>query len=193
MDSLLMLNLEQGKKLIELAHHAVETFASKEELSLSSYKDFADVQPIALILYKGSEIREAYIPDQPLYKAIVRAARQAAFEHPRYAAIGMDDMKNIRFEIALLTPPEVIKVLDFEDFAKRIRLGIDGLMIRAGTYSAIMLPDFPIRYSWDHDRALRYLTQKAGMHMDAWQNLANKIYKFQAQIFSEEDGKTVQR
>ena len=134
-----------------------------------------------------------FLPDQPLYKAIVRAARQAAFEHPRYAPVGMDDVKQIRFEIALLTQPEVIKVLNFEDFSKRIRLGIDGLMIRAGNYSAIMLPDFPVRYSWDHERALRYLTQKAGMHMDAWQNLANKIYKFNAQIFSEEDGKVMQR
>ncbi len=188
-----MLTLEQGKKLIELAHHAVETLISKEELSLTPYKDLSEVKPIVLILYIRSEIREVYIPDQPLYKAVVRAARQTAFEHPRYASIGLDDLKNIRFEMALLTPPEVIKVLNFEDFSRRIRLGIDGLMIRGGTYSAIMLPDFPIRYSWDHDRALRYLTQKAGMHMDAWQNLSNKIYKFNAQIFSEEDGKVVQR
>ena len=188
-----MLTLEQGKKLIELAHHAVETFSSKGELSLSAYKDLSDVQPVVLILYIRSEIREAYIPDQPLYKAIVRAARQTAFEHLRYAPVGMDDLKTIRFEIALLTPLEVIKVLDFEDFSKRIRLGIDGPMIRAGTYSSIMLPDFPARYSWDHERALRYLTQKAGRHTDAWQNLANKIYKFNAQIFSEEDGKVVQR
>ncbi len=188
-----MLTLEQGKRLVELAHHSVETLISKEELSLSAYKDLSDVKPVVLILYIRSEIREVYIPDQPLYKAIVRAARQAAFEHPRYASVGMDDIKNIRFEIALITEPQLIRALRFEDYFRQIILGIDGLMIRGGTYFALILPDFPTRYAWDHERLLRHLTQKAGMHMDAWQNLSNKLYKFQAQIFSEEEGKVIER
>jgi uncharacterized protein (TIGR00296 family) len=189
-----MFTLEQGKKLVELARHAIETHFERKTLSLESYKEFSEKQGVFVTLKKHGELKGCIGFTEPimvLYQAVVRAARAAAFEDTRFKPLKKEEFNEIEIEISVLTKPELIRVSRPEEYFKKIVVGRDGLIIKAGVYSGLLLPQVPLEYNWDVEKYLRQLCMKAGVPMDAWKNYP--IHKFQAQIFAEEDGKVVQK
>lgn len=191
-----MLTLEQGKKLIGLARHAIETVFSKQTLYLEPYKEFSGSDQFVLVIHKDSEQRVVEsLNTATLYKDIVRAARKAAFEDRKYFPIKEDELGKIRFEIALIDNPQILRARNFEEYFEMIRIGRDGIMIKGGPYQALVLPNFPLENRWDVERTLRYVCQKAGISMDAWQNIMHyQVYTFEAQVFEEiSKGKIIEK
>lgn len=189
-----MFTLAQGKKLISLARHAIETHFERKTLSLESYREFSEKQGVFVTLKKHGKLRGCIGFPEPtleLYKAVVRAARAAAFEDPRFRPLAKEEFNEIEVEISILTKPELIRVSNPEEYFKKIVVGRDGLILSAGVYSGLLLPQVPTEYGWDVETFLRNLCMKAGASMDAWRN--NPVYKFQAQIFAEENRKVVQK
>ena len=45
----------------------------------------------------------------------------------------------------------------------------------------------PVEWGWDAEEFLKHIGIKAGLGEDAWKNPENKLYRFQAQIFSEKE------
>ena len=64
-------------------------------------------------------------------------------------------------------------------------MGRDGLMIRKGFNSGLLLPQVPIEYGWDRKTFLENLCYKAGLYKDAYKEPDAVIYKFSAEVFSE--------
>lgn len=190
-----MFTLEQGRKLIELARHAIETSFEKSHLSLEEYKmKFSEKQGVFVTLHKNSELRGCIgfpEPEMELYKAVVRASRAAAFEDPRFPPLTKEEFKDIKIEISILTKPELVRVANPEEYFNKIVVGRDGLIIKAGVYSGLLLPQVPVEYDWDVERFLQHLCIKAGLTLDAWKT--NPVYKFRAQIFAEENKKIIQK
>ena len=93
----------------------------------------------------------------------------------------------------MLTKPQLIRVQNPEDYLKEIEIGKDGLIIRAGVFSGLLLPIVAVDYDWTPEQFLRQTCMKAGMTMDAWRTLGHQIYKFQTQVFAEEDGEIKER
>ncbi len=190
-------NLEQGKRLVALARHAIETFFSNEGLNLDSYKEeFAENHGVFVQIIKGeNEARQCLgyaDPTYPLYRGIVKAARAAAFENKSCPSLTKEEIPNIRIKVAVITTPQLLRVMNPQDYFKLIRIGVDGIMVRSGVYSAISLPDVPLKYFWDVERFLRYVCQEAGLTMDAWMSTTAQVYKFQARSFEERDGQIVE-
>ncbi len=189
-----MFKLEQGKKLIELARHAIETYFERKTLSLESYKVFSEKLGVFVTLKLNGKLKGCIgftEPTMELYRAVVRAARAAAFEDTRFKPLTKEEFNEIEVEISILTKPELIRVLRYEEYFKKIVVGRDGLILKAGVYSGLLLPQVPLEYNWDVEKYLRQLCMKAGASMDAWKT--SLIYKFHAQIFAEENGKVVQK
>ncbi len=134
-------------------------------------------------------------PIFPLVNATIEAAIAAATEDPRFRQVRLSELKNITFEVSVLTKPEKIIVKDVRDYPKMIKVGYDGLIVKRGLYSGLLLPQVPVEYNWDEETFLSQTCFKAGLPPDAWLDPDVEIYKFQAQIFAEiePDGEVIER
>lgn len=185
-----MITREDGKKLLKLAKDAVSSFFAREDVAVDSYiqNKFRENQGVFVTLQKDGELRGCIgfpEPVFPLYEAIIKAARAAAFEDPRFMPLSKHELKDIKFEVSVLTVPELVKVNKPEDYLKKIKIGEDGLIIRGMYHSGLLLPQVFTEYNCDAKTALEMTCQKAGLNAEAWKELKNRIYKFQAEIFSE--------
>ena len=82
--------------------------ASRKEIETK----FKEKQGVFVTLNKNGQLRGCIgypQPIMPLYKAVINAARAAAFEDPRFPAVRKDELKEISFELSVLTVPELIE------------------------------------------------------------------------------------
>lgn len=183
-----MLTKEQGEKLISLARHSIETTFSKDKLDLDDYKEFSENQGVFVTLKIDNELRGCIGFTEPiylLYDAVVKAARAAAFEDPRFPSLEQEELSKIKIELSVLTKPELIKAKSEKEYLDSIKIGEDGLIVRSGVYSGLLLPQVAVEQNWDVDTFLRQTCMKAGLSENTWKDPDCKIYKFQAQIFEE--------
>ncbi len=117
------------------------------------------------------------IGDQPLYLSCQQMARAAAIEDPRFPPVTVDELKDLEIEISILTPLQ--KLEKKED----IVIGRDGLLIRKGMYSGLLLPQVASEYGWDTDEFLAQTCHKAGLSSDALKSKDTEIYRFSAEVF----------
>jgi AmmeMemoRadiSam system protein B/AmmeMemoRadiSam system protein A len=117
------------------------------------------------------------IGDQPLYLSCQQMARAAALEDPRFAPITQGELKDLEIEISILTPLQKLEKKD------DIVIGRDGLLIRKGMYSGLLLPQVASEYGWDVDEFLAQTCHKAGLSTDALRSKDTEIYRFSAEVF----------
>lgn len=187
------MNKADGKKLIALARDSIIAAFSGEEAEAPAElaKKFSTPQGGFVTLTIDGELRGCigYVePVFPLYETIMRAALSAAFEDPRFAPLEESEFKKVQIEISVLTLPQMIEAKKPEEYLKQIKIGEDGLIIKGKFGSGLLLPQVFTEYKCNPKTALEMTCQKAGLPLDAWKNLNNKIYKFQAEIFSEKEG-----
>lgn len=185
-----MLTEAQGKKLIELAKKAISLKLEGKEIKVEERlkKEFGSKRGAFVTLTSNGELRGCIgIVEQiyPLWQTIVHAAESAAFGDPRFTPLSKDEIKDIKVEISVLTEPELIETGRAEDYPKKIKIGKDGLIIEGRYEKGLLLPQVAVEWKWDSKQFLEHTCEKAGLSMGAWKDLNNKIYKFQAQIFTE--------
>jgi uncharacterized protein (TIGR00296 family) len=95
-------------------------------------------------------------------------------------------MDEIVVEVSVLTPPEVVKVDDPRRFPEQVKVGVDGLIIRRGGRSGLLLPQVAVDWEWDAEEFLSQCCVKAGLPPDSWLIPGTEVQKFQALIFAEE-------
>lgn len=177
-----------GKLLIKLARGSISSYFLQKEPDTSAVKHFSDRQGVFVTLYKNKQLMGCIgfpEPVFPLFEAIIKSARSAAFEDPRFPPLKKEELKHIKIEISVLSVPTLIEVEKPEDYFKKIKIGKDGLIIRSSLGSGLLLPQVATEYNWGVKEFLGHLCEKAWLKQDAWKNTNNQIYKFQAQIFRE--------
>jgi len=115
--------------------------------------------------------------NQPLYISCQQMARAAALEDPRFSPVREDELAELEIEISVLTPLERVK--DFHS----IVIGRDGLLIRQGYYSGLLLPQVATEFGWDIEEFLQQTCHKAGLASDAYKSPDAEVYKFSAEVF----------
>ena len=181
---------KDGKELIKLARDSINSEFLIREIKVSSAikKKYSEKQGVFVTLNIGKELRGCIgypEPILPLYDAIIQAAKSAAFSDPRFPALTEREFELVKVELSVLTVPELIEVNDAKDYINKIKIGEDGLIIRSNYGSGLLLPQVFTEYNCDAIKALDMTCQKAGLPPHAWNDIHNKIYKFQAQIFKE--------
>ena len=180
---------EDKQGLLKLARESIQTYFDKLEPNVSDIKHFDKEQGVFVTLKKSGELRGCVGFPQavmPLYKAVIDAARSAAFNDSRFRPLEKKELSNITIEMSVLTEPELIKVEKSEDYIKKIKIGEDGLILRSIYGSGLLLPQVATEHGMTAAQFLNALSQKAGLPFDAWKNLKNQIFKFQAEVFSED-------
>ena len=190
-----MLKDEYGTFLVRLAREAIETYLkSKKKISPppNTPQILLEKAGVFVTLNKSMNEKEElrgcigyFLPIKPLVEATIDVAIAAAVEDPRFPPITFSEMDNIVVEVTVLTPPEKIDVKDPKEYASRIKIGRDGLLLKYGFYSGTLLPQVPIEYGWDVETFLDHLCLKAGLPIMCWKNLEVEIYKYSGVIWKE--------
>ena len=127
------------------------------------------------------------LPDKSLFNALEDAAISAATKDSRFPAVKSKELDSITFEVTILTPPEKIVVSKPEEYVSKIKVGRDGLIVKHGFYSGLLLPQVPIEYGWNEKEFLEYTCEKAGLPKNYWKNSETEIQKFEGVVFKEEN------
>jgi uncharacterized protein len=185
-----MINLSQGKKLINLARESISCYLSNKDVNVKDFiSEFSDILGVFVTLNKEGKLRGCIgFPEAvyPLYEGVIKAAQSAAFSDPRFSAVEKDELSLISIEISVLTKPMLIKVKKASEYVDEIKVGSDGLIIRSSQGSGLLLPQVATEYNWDSKTFLEQTCVKAGLSPDSWQDVEEiSVYKFQSQVFSE--------
>ncbi|MEW6044430.1 MAG: TIGR00296 family protein [Thermoproteota archaeon] len=126
-------------------------------------------------------------------QALPDAAIAAATQDPRFLPVRASELDRITFEVTVLTPPQELKVDDPLKLPSKIRVGRDGLLIKQGYHSGLLLPQVPKEYGWNETQFLDYTCQKAGLPAGCWMEKKTQVFSFEGIIFKEEqpNGKVV--
>jgi len=187
-----LLPLSDGKLLIKLARHSIETYFSGKIINMPEADKFKEKRGVFVTLNETGKLRGCIgfpEPVYPLNRAIIESSRAAAFKDPRFSQLEKDELDEINIEISVLTKPELIEVETPEEYLDKIEIGKHGLIIKSMYYSGLLLPQVFIDYDCTPKKALEMTCQKAGLDEDAWKEPESQIYYFQAQIFEEEEPK----
>jgi AmmeMemoRadiSam system protein B/AmmeMemoRadiSam system protein A len=116
---------------------------------------------------------------KPLYQGVIDNVINAAAKDPRFSPVKKEELEGIEIEISVMTPLQQI------DDYKKIRLGVDGVIIKNGHYQAVFLPQVAAETGWNLDEFLANLCRKAGLDVAAYRSVGMIFYVFQAQVFGE--------
>ena len=103
----------------------------------------------------------------PLVAATARNAYRAAFEDSRFPALTKGELPGLATHVSILEPLVKLDVASEQELLRRLRPGIDGLVVRAGHRSGLYLPVVWGQLDDPHE-FVRSLKQKAGLPRDAW-------------------------
>lgn len=182
----------QGTELVRLARTAVEKYL-QDSVIIKPSMETSEKAGVFVTLNYVTQTRSEHLrgcigfplPEKPLYQSIIEAAIAAATEDPRFPPLEVHELRNIIFEVSILTLPEEIRVKNPVDCRKEIEIGRDGLILRWRFGSGLLLPQVPIELKWNVDEYLANICYKAGAPPDAWVDPNSKLYKFQATVFRE--------
>ena len=182
-----MLTKEDKKKLLEIARATIENHVlGKKNPEFAEKSAGLNLKNGAFVtLNKKGELRGCigtFVSNEPLYKTVVEMAIASCSQDYRFEPVKEGEIKDIEIEISVLSEPKQI-----DDWHK-IRLGIDGVIIRKGFSSGVFLPQVATETGWDLETFLGQLCyQKAGLPWDSFKDSAAKIDIFQANVFSEKE------
>ena len=77
---------------------------------------------------------------RPLAEDVAYSAFQAAFRDTRFGPISHDEVEQVRLEVSVLSPPEIMTVSSETDLLERLVPGADGLIVVEGLRRATFLP-----------------------------------------------------
>ena len=187
-----MFSDEEGELAVTAARRVVESHVKREKISdLSlpvSFKNKLGVF-VTLTTYPQDELRGCIgypEPIIPLEDALKDSAISASSRDPRFPPVKSQELGKIKVEVSLLTPPEEIKANRCEDLPDKIHIGEDGLIVQKGWNRGLLLPQVPVEWGWDSQEFLSQTCIKAGLPPDTWLDVDTKVFKFTAEVFSEE-------
>ncbi len=188
----MLLDLNKGSFLVKLARASVEEYLRrgvKVEPPPNTPEELFEERGVFVTLktYPRRELRGCIgypEPIMPLVLATIDAAISAATRDPRFYPVRPEELSDITFEVTVLTPPQPINVPP-EELPKAIKIGRDGLIVRCGYASGLLLPQVPVEWGWNEEEFLSQTCVKAGLPPSCWLDPRCQFYKFQGQIFTE--------
>jgi AmmeMemoRadiSam system protein A len=172
---------EERTQLLHLAHESILSALESREIPLDPpTSHLAEPRGAFTTLYLHDRLRGCVgfvLPINSVYRAVADTARAAAFEDNRFYPVTLDEARDLKVELSILSPPQPIAPEDIE-------IGRHGLLISMAGYRGLLLPQVPIEHHWDRETFLGQTCRKAGLPPDAWRKGAI-IEGFTAEVFGE--------
>ncbi len=180
---------EDKKQLLLLARKTMvyalqnRRIPEASDLGITISDAMQPVRAAFVTLKKNSQLRGCIgdiIPLRPLYKSVITNAIHACVNDGRFAPVSQYELRDITIEISALTEPIPTRSPD------KIRIGIDGVILRKNGRSAVFLPQVAPEQGWDVEQMLTNLSMKARLPADGWKEGASFLV-FQAEVFGENE------
>lgn len=123
-------------------------------------------------------------PRQSVIEAVRESAIGAATNDPRFRPVDRDELSDITVEVSVLSPPEELTD-SIRGETMPLEVGRDGLIVRDGPRSGLLLPQVPVEHDWDVESFLAQTCRKAGLSRDCWRNGDVIVERFTADVFRE--------
>ena len=177
---------DDKRALLNIARRTLEAYLGQKKVPEfeTASDSLKEKRMVFVTLKEKGQLRGCIgriVPDTPLYKAVSEVAIDSAIHDPRFPAVRFDELGDIEIEISVMTPFEKVNNLD------EIKVGRDGLLIKKGFHSGLLLPQVPGEFGWDKKTYLENLCRKAGLYNDAYKEEDAVIYRFSADVFSEKE------
>ena len=181
-----MLSSEDKRVLLEIAHKAIEhqLFGSRSQPIIPKSPSLLAQKGVFVTLVKEGDLRGCIgrvEPQHPLFQTVSEMAQAAAFNDPRFPPLTVSELPQITIEISVLSPLGRLTNVD------ALQIGRDGLVVRRGFSSGLLLPQVASQNRWSAEEFLSQVCFKAGLPMDAWQEPGTELFTFSAEVFSEGD------
>ncbi len=125
-------------------------------------------------------------PVRSLRDGVRDNALNAAFEDYRFSPLSREEFDEVEISLSVLTPASRLSYTDSKDLLKKLRPGVDGVILRHGVRSATFLPQV-----WEQlpetEQFLSHLCQKAGLSKECWKGGEVEVYIYQVQSFTENE------
>jgi len=186
------ISIEDGKILVKTARTIVtEYLKNKTKITLDKKfeSNYSFNSGVFVTLNNPLGLRGCIgypLPDRKLFDVLIEASIAAATEDPRFPPIKSEELDQITFEVTVLTQPEEIQVSDPKEYPSKIKVGRDGLIVKHGFNSGLLLPQVPVEYSWTEEEFLGHTCEKANLPWDCWKGKETQIQKFEGIVFKEE-------
>jgi uncharacterized protein len=178
-----MYNKDQKQELLALARKSISSKFSKEAILYPDDEAFQIQRGVFITLHKRGELRGCigYIKGfKDLVPSIIEMSKAAAFEDPRFPNVKIDELPSITIEISVLSEMELV------NDTNEIMIGRDGLFLTHPFGSGLLLPQVPVEWHWDIPTFLDQICYKAGLVAGSWKDERAKLYRFSAEIFSDD-------
>ena len=124
------------------------------------------------------------VAHRKLYEDIIYNARSAALNDPRFQQLNKEEFKLIKIEVSVLSKPEPLIYDNIDILRARLRVGIDGVVLKLGSNQATFLPQV-----WEQlptfELFFSHLCQKAGLPGDCLRSHPD-ILTYQVQEYKED-------
>ena len=122
---------------------------------------------------------------ESLVEGVKHNAVNAAFRDPRFPALTKAELEKVHIEVSVLSEPTLLAYADADDLLRKLRPGVDGVIIRQGFAAATFLPQV-----WDQlpdkEDFLAHLCMKACLSPHAWKKGGFEVKTYQVQYFEED-------
>jgi len=179
--------------LLELARRAIHSSVTTGKLPEVDPGDLPDSlkerRACFVTLTKGGELRGCIgtiLPEEPLWEAVMRRARSAALEDPRFPPVTAGELDELEIEVSVLTVPKPVSWSTPGELLEKLRPGIDGVVLRAAGRQATFLPQVWDKLP-DKEQFMARLSEKAGLLPSAWKNPGTTVLTYQVEAFSAHD------
>jgi uncharacterized protein len=182
----------EGERAVRIARQTIEAEAKDEEPGqINAPGTFREKRGafVTIHTYPEHGLRGCIGYPEPVFslgKALVKAA-QGACHDPRFPYLHSNELDRIVVEVSILTPPEEIKATDRKSLPSSVEVGKDGLIMEMGYCRGLLLPQVAAEWDWDSETFLAETCVKAGLTPDCWLDKNAKVYKFQAEVFTEDE------
>ena len=179
------------KKLLEIAREAITCTVRNEQLVKIKLQEYSQLlrDPGAsfVTLTIQGKLRGCIgtlEANQPLVLDVQEHAVAAAMEDYRFPVVREEELQLISIEISRLTPVQLVDYSTHEDLISKIRVSVDGVLIRANGRRATFLPQVWEKVP-DPEQFLSQLCMKMGAPPDLWREKHLQIYTYQVEKFKE--------
>ena len=177
-----MLTAAQRADLLALARRAVVARVAGGPPVRPDAMDLPPASGVFVTIKRGGVLRGCLGTleiDGRLEADVARCAADSASEDPRFAAVGRDELPDLRLELSVLGPLERI-----DPSPDAFTIGVHGLVVEQGHRRGLLLPQVATEWAWTPEQFLRQTCVKAGLPPDAWQRGAT-VYRFDAEVFGD--------
>lgn len=180
--SCIELNKNEQEQLKALVWQVLRSAVEQQKFILPSPPKAQNLyQPAAsfVTLYTNGNLRGCIgscVAQRPLWQDVCHNSYSSACEDYRFPLLSKNELKNLSFDISILSELIPIKNMGEQALLDELKVGIDGLFLQQKQRSALFLPTVWRSLTRPED-FLRELKQKGGWQKDYWDQ-SIEIFRF---------------